>query len=82
MYDVDGNGVIDPGEMSKIVHSIYKMMGPNQAAVDQYETPQERAANIFKRMDINEDGKVEMKEFVRCCLEDQKLIGLLTPLRH
>ena len=31
MYDVDGNGVIEPDEMSRIVHSIYAMMGPTQA---------------------------------------------------
>ena len=31
MYDVDGNGWIDLGEMTKIVKSIYNMMGPNQA---------------------------------------------------
>ena len=80
MYDVDGNGVIEPEEMTKIVNSIYAMMGPNQAVMDQYESPQERAESIFKRMDINADGRVEMKEFVRCCLDDQKLIGLLTPL--
>ena len=30
MYDVDGNGVIDLIEMTKIVKSIYNMMGPNQ----------------------------------------------------
>ena len=80
MYDVDGNGVIDPEEMTKIVNSIYSMMGPNKAVVDQYKSPQERAKSIFKRMDINADGRVEMKEFVRCCLDDQKLIGLLTHL--
>ena len=80
MYDVDGNGVIEPGEMTKIVNSIYQMMGPNTAEMEQYESPQERAESIFKRMDINADGRVEMKEFVRCCLDDQKLIGLLTPL--
>ena len=31
MYDVDGNGTIEPEEMSRIVHSIYAMMGPDQA---------------------------------------------------
>ena len=80
MYDVDGNGVIEPEEMTKIVNSIYAMMGPKHAVIDQYKTPQERAESIFKRVDINADGRVEMKEFVRCCLDDQKLIGLLTPL--
>ena len=34
---------------------------------------------LFQRMDINADGKVTRREFVRCCLEDQKLIELLTP---
>merc|ERR1712112_441672 len=82
MYDVDGNGWIDLTEMTKIVKSIYKMMGPNQIAAAQqqgYETPEQRAEGIFKRMDINSDGKVTRQEFVRCCLHDQKLIELLTP---
>ena len=30
MYDVDGNGTIEPEEMSRIVHSIYAMMGPDR----------------------------------------------------
>ena len=79
MYDVDGNGHIDLIEMTKIVKSIYNMMGPNQVAMDQFESPEARAEGIFKRMDINDDGKVTRREFVRCCLEDQKLIDLLTP---
>lgn len=50
MYDVDGNGTIEPEEMSRIVHSIYAMMGPNQTLAErQLETPEQRADNIFKR---------------------------------
>merc|ERR1711881_596604 len=79
MYDVDGNGWIDLVEMTRIVKSIYNMMGPNQVAMDKYESPEARAEGIFKRMDVNKDGKVTRQEFVRCCLEDQKLIELLTP---
>ena len=33
MYDVDGNGHIDLIEMTKIVKSIYNMMGPNQVTL-------------------------------------------------
>ena len=79
MYDVDGNGYIDLPEMTRIVKSIYNMMGPNHVAMDQYESPEARAEGIFRRMDVNSDGKVTRQEFVRCCLEDQKLIELLTP---
>ena len=34
MYDVDGNGWIDLREMTRIVKSIYKMMGPNQVILN------------------------------------------------
>ena len=66
MYDVDGNGTIEPEEMSRIVHSIYAMMGPDQAAAIErgLETPQQRAENIFRRMDINSDGRVEKKGWI------------------
>ena len=74
MYDVDGNGWIDLVEMTRIVKSIYNMMGPNQVAMDKYESPEARAEGIFKRMDVNKDGKVTRQEFVRCCLEDQRKI--------
>ncbi|XP_023328104.1 neuronal calcium sensor 2 isoform X4 [Eurytemora carolleeae] len=79
MYDVDGNGWIDLPEMTKIVKSIYNMMGPQQRAMDTLESPESRAEGIFRRMDINSDGRVTRQEFVRCCLDDQKLIELLTP---
>ena len=74
MYDVDGNGWIDMIEMTKIVKSIYKMMGPNQL-----ESPAKRAEDIFRRMDANGDGRITRQEFVRFSLNDPKLMELLSP---
>ena len=45
MYDVDGNGWIDISEMTKIIKSIYHMMGP------QADSAERRAREIFSRMD-------------------------------
>merc|ERR1712176_649047 len=78
MYDVDGNGWVDLKEMTRIVKSIYKMMGPKRRK-QEMESPEERASSIFKKMDQNSDGKVTREEFVTTCLEDDKLIELLTP---
>ena len=47
MYDVDGNGVIDLEEMTKIVQAIYDMLGAG--AVKPTDTAEERAKNIFNR---------------------------------
>ena len=79
MYDVDGNGWIDITEMTKLVKSIFAMMGPSKVHSQQFETAEERAKEIFVKMDKNADGKITKDEFVQTCLVDQKLIQLLTP---
>ena len=76
MYDVDGNGWIDLGEMTRIVVSIYRMMDTKDKNIG---SPEDKAVAIFQRMDVNKDGKVTRAEFVRTCLNDQKLLQLLTP---
>ena len=55
------------------------MMGSSSNDNIQCEKPEERAEGIFQRMDLNKDGKVTKAEFVKTCLSDQKLLGLLTP---
>ena len=30
-------------------------------------------------MDLNDDGRVTKEEFMKCCLEDDNMINLLTP---
>jgi len=81
MYDVDGNGWIDLYEMTRIVKSVYSMMGPKQLqiAMETPQTPEERAEGIFDVMDINHDGKITRAEFVQACINDKKLVELLSP---
>ena len=76
MYDVDGNGWVDLSEMTLIVASIFKVVGDTAGAAP---SPEQRAADIFRIMDVNNDGRVTRAEFVRTCLNDQKLLNLLTP---
>ena len=78
MYDVDGNGWIDQPEMTKIVRSIFCMMGPVEM-VEKLETPEQRAEDIFQLMDLNSDGSVTRQEFVQSCLDDSNLQDFLGP---
>merc|ERR1711890_61707 len=77
MYDVDGNGHIDQEEMTKIVKSIYDMLGAG--AVKPTDTAEERAKNIFNRMDENNDGSLTEEEFLKGCLQDDELSKMLAP---
>ncbi|XP_049546860.1 neuronal calcium sensor 2 isoform X1 [Anopheles darlingi] len=78
MYDVDGNGVIDIQEMTKIVQAIYDMLGAcssNKPA----DSAEERAKNIFAKMDENNDGQLTQDEFLKGCLQDEELSKMLAP---
>merc|ERR1712109_368373 len=77
MYDVDENGMIDLNEMTRLVKSIYKVSQNKRKGSS--DTAEQRAANIFKKMDVNSDGVVTREEFVTACLEDANLMQMLTP---
>ena len=47
MYDIDGNGTIDPDEMAKVVQSIYDMLGNGE--VKPKDTAEKRTKYIFGR---------------------------------
>lgn len=50
-----------------------------KALVDQFETPEKRAEDIFHRMDVDSDGRVTRQEFVKSCINDNNLAQLLSP---
>merc|ERR1712087_587019 len=77
MYDVDENGMIDLTEMTSLVKSIFKVSQSKGKGFP--DSAEQRAANIFKKMDVNSDGVVTREEFVTACLEDANLMQMLTP---
>ena len=64
-------------EMTKIVQAIYDMLGAG--ATKPTDSAEERAKNIFSRMDENGDGHLTEEEFLRGCLQDDELSKMLAP---
>ena len=80
LYDIDGNGIIDQGEMNRIILSIYELIGEDDLSNDTSElkyTPEERTRIIFSQMDANGDGYLSEDEFVQGCEKDNELSKLL-----
>lgn len=75
MYDIDGNGTIEKKEMEEIIKAIYVMLGTSVDAENM--TPEKRTDEIFKKMDINNDGVLEKDEFINGCMADKQLYSIL-----
>ena len=78
LYDVDGNGVIDQYEMTKVVESIYEMLG--SGILKPTDTAKERAKRVFIKLDQDGDCRLTEEEFVSGCLVNDDLRNLLTPV--
>ena len=77
MYDVDGDGRINEGEMSRILSAIYELLGDND--FKPHDTPEERTKIIFSQMDNNGDGYLTEEEFIQGCLKDMEVSNLMSP---
>lgn len=69
---------IDLINISCVLQAIYDMLGAcssNRPA----DTAEERAKNIFAKMDENNDGQLTQDEFLKGCLQDEELSKMLAP---
>ena len=78
LYDVDGNGLITQYEMTKVVESIYDMLGTDVLGTS--DSANERAAKVFQKLDKDGDCRLTEDEFVQGFIQDDELKCLLTPV--
>ncbi|KAF1514144.1 Guanylyl cyclase-activating protein 1, partial [Eudyptes chrysocome] len=73
LYDVDGNGCIDRGELLNIIKAIRAINQCNETM-----TAEEFTDMVFDKIDINGDGELSLEEFMEGVQKDELLLNTLT----
>ncbi|KAF4636383.1 hypothetical protein G7Y89_g1697 [Cudoniella acicularis] len=78
LYDIDGDGKISYEEMLAIVEAIYKMVGSMVKLPADEDTPEKRVRKIFRMMDKDENGSLDMQEFKEGSKRDETIVSALS----
>jgi Ca2+-binding EF-hand superfamily protein len=93
LYDIDGDGKISYEEMLAIVEAIYKMVCRFRTPTDMVlivqvgsmvklpedeDTPEKRVRKIFRMMDKDENGSLDMAEFKEGSKRDETIVSALS----
>ncbi|KAI5244964.1 neuronal calcium sensor 1 [Aureobasidium subglaciale] len=78
LYDIDGDGQISYNEMLAIVEAIYKMVGSMVKLPEDEDTPEKRVRKIFRMMDKDENGSLDMEEFKEGSKRDETIVSALS----
>ncbi|RCI08320.1 hypothetical protein L249_8941 [Ophiocordyceps polyrhachis-furcata BCC 54312] len=78
LYDIDGDGKISYDEMLQIVEAIYKMVGSMVKLPEDEDTPEKRVRKIFRMMDKDENGSLDMDEFKEGSKRDETIVSALS----
>jgi len=74
LYDLNKDGTIEKAEMVELITAIYKMVSDGQTDP---VTPEERASEIFRKMDKNQDSRLTYEEFLEGAKQDPSLLRFL-----
>jgi neuronal calcium sensor 1 len=92
LYDIDGDGKITYQEMLAIVEAIYKMVrlvfdgemqltnqvGSMVKLPEDEDTPEKRVKKIFRMMNKDESGSLNMAEFKETSKRDETIVSALS----
>ncbi|KAH9529974.1 Kv channel-interacting protein 4 [Dermatophagoides farinae] len=74
LYDVNCDGVISKDDLSRVIISVYDLLGKSvQPQVDE-STYKQHIDRVFKKLDLNNDGIVTYEIFVEACKKDDDLL--------
>lgn len=77
IFDLDKNGTIDQDEMKAILEAIYDISGGDRNGEN---SPSVRVKHIMKQFDKNNDGILNIDEFISGCMNDPSLRTLFAPI--
>ena len=66
IFDLDKNGTIDQEEMKGILEAVYEISGADRQGEN---SPTVRVKHIMKQFDKNNDGILNIDEFISGCIQ-------------
>ena len=80
LYDIDGNGVLDPGETLQVLTDILALLRPPGSS--QAGQVQGFTWEIFQMVNLDRKGVLSQSEFLASCLEHSQVRRFLLPSSH
>ncbi|KAK5874351.1 hypothetical protein PBY51_019304 [Eleginops maclovinus] len=78
VYDRDCNGYVDRDELKAIINSIYKIKkGTKKDEDDSKLTVDEAVDRLLRAVDTDNDGHINMEEFIRGAQQDPWVLNML-----
>jgi len=76
IFDINNDGSITQKEMVRIVKALFHLL--NQDDNPGQESESTIAKMAFQEMDADQNGRVSLDEFIRACLQQEKISSMLT----
>ncbi|OQV20816.1 putative Kv channel-interacting protein 4 [Hypsibius exemplaris] len=73
LYDLNGDGFISRDELTNVVVAVHALLGTHTLPTLLDNTARNHVQRIFKKMDLDNDGRIGVEDFTEACLADPKI---------